>query len=56
MATVPGRSRSVTAGLLAAHMIEVPHFIMERRMMLNLKERAERRWRAGAGARAKIGR
>jgi hypothetical protein len=40
--------------LLAAHMIEVPHFIMERRMMLNLKERAERRWRAGAGGRSTI--
>lgn len=40
--------------LLAAHMIEVPHFVMERRMMLGLKERAERRWRAGAGARSTV--
>jgi hypothetical protein len=37
-----GRVRRGVASLANALMMEVPHFLMERKMLLGIKERAER--------------
>jgi hypothetical protein len=41
-----GGAAGARLGGLSTHLLEVPHFIMERRMMLGLKQRAELAWRA----------
>jgi hypothetical protein len=46
---VRGRSGGASGAWLhgaSAHLLEAPHFVMERKMMLGLKERAELAWRA----------
>jgi hypothetical protein len=37
-----GRGRRGLASLAYALLLEIPHFIMERKMLLGIKERAER--------------